>query len=182
MTVVLSSAIVVFGALVLLLLGSQVEMYRTIQQLREYSGLLDRPTPFEVGPEGERPGSVGLPADLDSSANALVLFLSDRCSTCRALAAALDGAVPRDMTIVLDPGDGPDSELGMTYRLDPGRTVLDRDRLIAGRVGVKATPAAVIVENGRMVRGTTVPSTRQLYALLESIRIPSAARDQEVSR
>jgi hypothetical protein len=179
MTIVLSATIVVFGALVLLLLGAQVELYRSVQQLREYSGLLDRSIPIELPRLRTRPSSAGLPAFLDTTVSAVVLFLSDKCATCRSIAAAFDGSMPRNVVVVLDAGgDGAGMpqppELALTYRFDQDRTVLDLDKRIADGLNVKVTPAAIVVENGRMVRGSTVPSTRQLYALLETLRVPDS--------
>src|SRR3712207_7138521 len=47
MTVILSASVVILGALVFLLLGAQVEMYRTVEQLREHSGLIDQSIPID---------------------------------------------------------------------------------------------------------------------------------------
>jgi hypothetical protein len=94
--------------------------------------------------------------------------------------------VPPDLFIVVNAvtsEEGP--ELALEYELDPDRTIIDRTGKISDSLNIKISPAAVIVENGKLVRATTVPSTRQLYALLDSIRtaelvaveeIPSAAR------
>ncbi|MEV0590606.1 hypothetical protein [Nonomuraea cavernae] len=157
--------------MVFLLLGSQVEMYRTIEQLREYSGLIDRPVPVAFTRSGERPSGVGLPAELDAAAQALVLLLSDKCATCRSIVASLDGAVPRDVVLVIEAED-PDQSAGLTmsYDLDPTRTIIDSTRHIGDALGINTTPVAIVVEEGRFTRATTVPSSRQLYALLESLR------------
>lgn len=176
MTVVLSSAVVVFGVLVFLLLGALVELYRSVEQLREHSGLLDRPRPVDLVSSGIRPSTVGLPAHLDGVPGAVVLFLSDKCATCRSIAAALDGAVPRDVVLVLDAGGAAEAAGGaeLTLRYDLGeRVVVDHDRVIADRLGIRITPVAVVVEQGRLVRASTVPSTRQMYALLDSVRAPA---------
>lgn len=171
MTIALSAAVVVLGVLLLLLLGSHVEMYRTVEQLREYSGLVDRPLPLDL-PDERTPSRVGLPATLDSAVRGVVLLLSDRCGTCRSIAAALDGAVNPDLVLVVEPGQGADGagELALMYRLDPERTVVDRDGGISGALGIKVTPAAIIIENGEMVRASTVPSTRQLDMILSNLR------------
>jgi hypothetical protein len=170
-TVVLSASVVILAVMVFLLLGSQVEMYRTIEQLRDYSGLIDRPVPVTLTRTGDRPSSVGLPTELDSAVQTVVLLLSDKCATCRSITASLDGAVPRDVLLVIEsenPED--DSGLALSYDLDPARTVIDPTRRIGDELGINTTPVAVVVENGRFARATTVPSTRQLYALLESLR------------
>ncbi len=186
MTIALSAAVVVLGVLVFLLLGAQVELYRTVQQLREYGGLVDRPRPVEMRRANLRPSEVGLPESLDRKTRAVVLFLSDRCGTCRSIAAALDGAVPKDLYIIIDPGrSGEQSELQLTYRLDHDRTITDSTGQIAEALNIKISPAAAVIENGRLVRATTIPSTRQLHALLDSaraIQFPETDKDTTAVR
>ncbi|MDI6103372.1 hypothetical protein QLQ12_32660 [Actinoplanes sp. NEAU-A12] len=171
MTIALSAAVILLGVLTLLLLGSQVEMYRTIEQLREFGGLVDRPVPLDL-PKNRTPSKAGLPAELDTTVRAVVLLLSDRCGTCRALAGSLDGAVNEDLYLIVEPGTGVDgaSELALTYRLDPARTVIDETGDISSGVGIRVTPAAIVIENGRMTRASTVPSTRQLTDILSTVR------------
>jgi hypothetical protein len=171
MTIALSAAVVLLGVLLLLLLGSQIEMYRTLEQLREYSGLIDRPLPLDL-PDERTPSRVGLPDTLDSAVRSVVLLLSDRCGTCRSLAAHLDGSVNRDLILVVEPGPGGEGagELALMYRLDPERTIVDRDGSVSGGLGIKVTPAAVVIENGRLVRASTVPSTQQLDMILSNLR------------
>lgn len=172
MTVVLSASVVVLAALVFLLLGAQIEMYRNIEQLRDYSGLIDRAVAVTIARTGERPSTVGLPAELDSAARAVVLLLSDKCATCRSIVASLDGAVPGDLVLVIEAEDpSKDNGLALSYNLDPGRTVIDPTGRIGEGLGIQTTPVAVVVENGRFARATTVPSSRQLRALLESLRV-----------
>lgn len=171
MTVVLSASVVILGALVFLLLGSQVEMYRTIEQLREHSGLIDQSIPISLARIGSRPSSAGLPESLDSAVRGVVLLLSDKCATCRSIAASLDGALPRELTVVVEPDHpGEPSDLVMSYQLDPERTIIDPERRVSGRLGIRTTPVAVVVENGRLMRATTVPSSRRLHSLLDSLR------------
>jgi hypothetical protein len=126
--------------------------------------------PLALAQVGARPSSVGLPASLDSAVWSVVLLLSDKCGTCRSIAAALDGAVPRNVLIVIEPDVGDEAELILSYELDPDRTVIDPRRRISGKLGIRTTPSAIVVEHGRLVRATTVPSSRQLHALLEAPR------------
>ncbi|MGH3927440.1 MAG: hypothetical protein ACRDTT_32020 [Pseudonocardiaceae bacterium] len=171
MTVILSASVVILGALVFLLLGAQVEMYRTIEQLREHSGLIDQSVPIALSRVGSRPSSVGLPESLDSTVSGVVLLLSDKCSTCRSIAASLDGALPRDLVLVVEPDQpGEPSDLTTSYQLDPERTIIDPHRRISDGLGINTTPVAVVIENGRLVRASTVPSSRRLHGLLDSVR------------
>jgi len=168
------------AALLFLMLGAQVEMFRDVQQLREYAGLIDRPAPVGLGAAaGGRPSGFGLPDALDAALGAVVVVLSDKCATCRSIAAALDGSMPPDLTVVINPGGVPYPDLVTTYRLDAQRTLIDHDEAIAGRLGLKITPVGIVIENGRLARATTLPSTRQLYHLLDSVR---AARQADGAR
>ncbi|MEU8247508.1 hypothetical protein [Nonomuraea sp. NPDC048916] len=172
MTIILSAAVVVFGALVFLLLGSQVEMYRSIAQLRELSGLIDRPNTIDLaGAVGGRPSAFGLPKQLDEATGAVVLFLSDKCGTCRSIAAALHGDMPEGLWLVLDPANPvAEAELSLTYDFDLDRVLVDGDHTVAEALNVAVTPAAVVIRDGRVTRGTTIPSSRQLFTLLENIQ------------
>ncbi|OHX05848.1 hypothetical protein BFV98_24065 [Micromonospora sp. WMMB235] len=182
MTIALSVAVVLLGTLLLLLLGSQVEMYRTIEQLREYSGLVDRPIPLDL-PADRTPSRAGLPATLDTAVRGVVLLLSDRCGTCRSIAASLDGSVHPDLFLVVEPGQGADGagELALSYRLDPERTLIDRDGKIASGLGLKLTPAAVVIEHGRMTRASSIPSIRQLELVRASVRDVGGSRQAAVA-
>lgn len=159
------------AVLVALLLGAQVELFRSVSQLREYAGLIDRPADVGLGAaEGAPPSSVGLPVGLDSARSALVLFLSDKCATCRAIAGALEGHVPAGVQLVITTGGDGDEGLTLGLNLDPARTMLDPAASVMDRLGLNVTPLAVVVRDGRMQRATTLPSTRQFYTLLESTR------------
>ena len=159
------------AVLVALLLGAQVELFRSVAQLREYAGLIDRPAEVELGAaRGATPSSIGLPASLDAASAAVVLFLSDKCATCRSIAGALEGHVPAGALLVITSGGDPDEPPALGLDLDPARTVLDPAGSVMERLGAKVTPLGVMVRDGRLDRATTVPSTRQFYTLLESTR------------
>ena len=170
MTAVVYLIVTVLGAVVFLLFGAQVELFQTVRQLRDYAGLIDRSEPVALGAaEGAVPSDYGLPAFLDSAHGAAILFLSDKCATCRSIAAALDGALPRGVVAVIDPGPaGGPPDLTVAFQLDPERTVIDADRAIMTALGLNMTPLGVVVQEGRLTRASTLPSTRLLYTLLES--------------
>ncbi|GII21650.1 hypothetical protein [Planosporangium mesophilum] len=181
MTIALSAAVVVLGGLVLLLLGSQVEMYRSLAQLREYAGLVDNPLALEIGDNaGAAPASRGLPDALDRAENAVVLFLSDKCGTCRSIASTLDGRMPPDLWVVLDPADPTaTADIALTYRLAEERLVIDSTRELSATLAMRTTPAALVIRDGRISHGTTVPSSRSLEALLDAVRAGRARKPAE---
>jgi hypothetical protein len=177
-------AVAILAVLVFVLSGVVLELFRDVRQLRDAAGILDRPLSVDIGSvAGSRPSEHGLPVELDSSHAALVLFLSDRCGTCRSIAAGLDRQLPRELWIVLE-AQSPMSarkfveSYDLTSMVGEGRLLLDVDGAIAGRIGLDTTPVGFHVEGGRLVRATTVPSRRYLLSILPqplSLRNPTDA-------
>jgi hypothetical protein len=172
MATALTLAVGVLALLVFLLFGIVIELYRDVRQLREVAGILDRPLEVDLGDlVGTKPSSHGLPGALDSAPSAIVLFLSDRCATCHALAAAFGGALPPGLWIVLEaanPGAAQKflASLGLNAASAEGRLCVDAAGSIAERIGLRTTPVGFRVDNGRLAGATTVPSTRYLSSIL----------------
>jgi len=166
-------AIVVF-----IQLGALVEMFRQIQQIRTHLDMVDRPLPLDLGAQqGISPSALGLPSSLDNEQTAMVLFLSNTCATCRSIAAALRGAVPQTLWVVVEPVFSDDADLFIEeFSLQGERVLVDRDGSIAGRLGLDITPSAIFVQDGRIERAQTVPSIRQLFSVLPVVRPLSPAR------
>jgi hypothetical protein len=154
----------VFGALLFVQFGALVEMFQQVKQIRGYLDMVDTPTPLELGPSnGARPSSVGLPSVLDESAEALVLFISNKCETCVVLAQSLAGGdLPEGLWLVVVPVLSDPKEFLDQFRLRGERVLIDDG--LSNRIGLDITPAAVLIERGRMTEAHTVPSVRQLYA------------------
>ena len=95
MVAALTVAVGLLALLVFVLAGAVLELNADVRQLREVAGILDRPLVVDIADVADtRPSSHGLPRVLDATASALVLFLSDRCATCHALAEGLRGELP----------------------------------------------------------------------------------------
>jgi hypothetical protein len=170
-TYILLAIVIVLGVLVFLLLGALVEMYRDLAQIREYSGLLDRPQPVDIDElVGSRPSEWGLPPALDDERRALVMFLSDSCATCRNIVWSLNGTVPQHVVLVLEPGRVKDGALAARIEDGSDRVVIDRDHAIADRMQIQMSPAALVIEDGTFARAVTVPSVRQFESLVAMTR------------
>ena len=120
---------------------------------------------------GTTPSNYGLPKALDSVASATVLFISDQCGTCHALAAGFKGALPPGLWVVLLARSPESTEQflashQLTAMSTDGRLVVDVTGKIADGIGLRTTPVGFRVENGRFVSATTVPSTRYLSSIL----------------
>jgi hypothetical protein len=165
-------AVGVLGLLTFVLFGIVLELYRDVRQLREVNGILDRPLEVELGDvAGTEPSTHGLPKALDSVASAIVLFLSDRCGTCHALAASLGGALPPELWIVLEARSPQAAEeflasYKLTATTTDGRLGVDVAGTIAERIGLRTTPVGFRVQNGVIASATTVPSRRYLASIL----------------
>ena len=171
----------VLALLVFVLCGVVYELFRDVRQLRDAAGILDRPLNVDLGPvAGTRPSAYGLAATLDSAASALLLFLSDRCATCRVLAAGLGRRPPPGVSVVLE-ATSPEAaakfveSYELREMLRDGSLVVDDGGAIAARIGLDTTPVAFRIEAGRIVGATTVPSARYLTSILpKPIRLRAA--------
>lgn len=169
MTIALLIITCLLAAAVLILFSSQVELYRQLTQVRAYLKLVDEPTPVELGSaSGVLASSVGLPAAVDTAPSAIVLVLSTKCATCRALANTVRGAVPRWLWLLVEPASGAEQEgkeFVEEFQLAGERTIVDADGEIAERLGMDVTPLALFFDGGRLRKAETVPSTRHLYSI-----------------
>jgi hypothetical protein len=165
-------AVGILSLLMFVLFSVLVELFRDVRQIRDALGILDRPLTIDIGSvTGTTPSSYGLPRQLDDERSALLLFLSDRCATCRVLAASLGGALPAGLWIVVEAATGQAAaEFIETYRmarsLGGERVSVDPAGAIAGRLGLNTTPVGYRIENGVFKDAGTVPSMRYLVSTL----------------
>lgn len=148
--------------------GALIEMFQQLHQVRQHLDMFDTPNPMELGEShGVAPSSIGLPTELDAG-QSVVLFLSNKCKGCFDIAATLaGGALPAGLWVVIVPVTGGDaSDFVAQYQLTGERVIVDIDERISGRLGLDITPAALIVNDGRIEVAQTVPSPRQVYAML----------------
>jgi hypothetical protein len=169
----------VFALIVLLLFGIVVELCRDVRQLRDALGILDRPLEVDIGDvAGSAPSSYGLPRPLDSAAAGIILFLSDRCATCHGLASGLAGTLPPGVWLVLEVQGLQAAEefLGRYNMTRAPRLSVDVAGTIAGSIGLRTTPVAFRVSEGRITGATTVPSSRYLASITPTqIRLERSA-------
>lgn len=162
-------AVGLLSLLTFLLFGALLEMYRDIRQLRDAAGILDRPLVVDITSiEGKSPSEYGLPGTLDSAPSAILLFLSERCLTCRVIAASLGEPLPSTLWVVAEARDSQlaDNFVKVTNLISHERVLLDIGGQIANRMGLNTSPVGFRIQNGRFASATTVPSTRYLHSIL----------------
>jgi hypothetical protein len=177
---ILLIAVAVLALVVLALFGALLELYRDVRQIRDALGILDRPLVIDTGRvAGLRPSEVGLPRELDTAASALVLFLSERCTTCRTIAGGLARPLPEGLWVVVEGRSAEAAEAFLdAYALrditPSGRVLIDVEDRIVARIGLNLSPAGFRIEHGRLAGATTVPSSRYLQSILpEPVRLRS---------
>ena len=162
-------AVGVLALVVFALFGALLELYKDVHQLRDAVGILDRPLNVDIGKvAGTDPSQYGLPEPLDGAASALVLFLSEKCATCRTLAGSFDRSLPFGLWVILESRSEGSAEAFLEhYNLNSmSRISVDVAGEIAGRLGLDTTPVGFRIENGRLSSATTVPSIRYLKSIL----------------
>jgi len=158
----------VFGVLLFVQMGALVELFQQIKQIRIHLDMVDRPIPLDLGDaKGKFPSELGLPVHLDAASDAVVLFLSNRCGSCHTIASYFEGgALPKRLWIVVVPVTGDGQDFVDSYRLYGDRISIDHGQETVGRLGMDVSPAALLIESGRIEGGQTVPTMRQLYELI----------------
>jgi len=179
-------AVGVLALLMFMLFGALLEMYRDVRQLRDVAGILDRPLSVDIGRvQGTVPSGYGLAPALDAASAALILFVSETCSTCRVLAASFDTSLPAGLWIVVEARSAESASAFLASTSlgtlsSTGRVAVDVAGQIAGRLGLDTTPVGFRVENGRLVSATTVPSVRYLSTILpKPIRLKRQSGGQD---
>ncbi len=166
--IALTALVLVIAVLVLVCLFALMDQYRTLEEVRDHLGTGDEPRPLTYPTDVIVPSSVGLPAALDGAEHAIVLFLSTTCGTCATVARGLRGPLAPDVHIVLRARSDAD---GTGWRADAGlapeSTTIATDDRIADAFGLRVTPAGFVLRHDRIVVAQTVPSPRQLVALLD---------------
>ena len=156
-----------------LLFGALAEAYRDIRQLREFVGAVDESFPVDLGEARDAvPSRYGLRVDLDSAARAVVVFLDSHCGTCRQIAGSLGGAIPDGMWLVTvaESAGAAYEWLADQAGIEAGSAAMTRVMAttpdeVERNFGLRITPLAIEIEDGRMTRAKTVPSVRRFYAL-----------------
>jgi hypothetical protein len=166
--IALTGLVLVIAVLVLVCLFAIMDQYRTLEEVREHLGTGDAPRPLTHPTTPVVASEIGLPARLDGADHAVILFVSTTCATCATVARGLRGPLAPDIHIVLKAVSEPD---GVTWcgeiGLDPDHVTIATDDRIADAFGLRVTPAGFVLHHDRIAVAQTVPTPRQLVALLD---------------
>lgn len=171
-----------------LLFGALAEAYRSIRQLTDHPAAAGRYVPVDLGDAlGKAPSSVGMPAELDAAVSAFIVYIANRCGTCRTIVSSLSGGLPPGVWLAViaeSPaeafawlGEGGISEDSPATQ----RIAVVTSAVIEEHFGRHITPLAIEIENGRLVRAKTVGSVKQFYSLVPSTLTLAAPEPEGVS-
>lgn len=159
------------SVLLMLAFGALVELFRQVQQIRQFVGLIDRSIALPVK-VGVYAADLGLDfVDLAASGRAVLLVLSDSCTTCHELARSLAGhRVSSGALRVVVEGRSVEHATSFlaAYDLTDEVTVsIDHDGSIARSLDLDVTPVLVRFEDSLSISAITVPTVRTLDAALQ---------------
>jgi hypothetical protein len=163
-TVLLWVVVGVLSVAVFLLFGAVVELHRGLEQVRRETGVLDSPVVLDLDVPVPLPAGRGLPADLFDRPRALILVLSDLCSTCGTIAEHLHGGLPDGVWLMLSP-QSPDTGRDWLARYglaDAADVVVDDRATLSAAIGVDISPSVLRLRAGVVVAAHTLPSARRL--------------------
>lgn len=170
MITALAIAVAGLSVVVLLTFGATVELHRQVMQLRQHSGLVDESRVISYSSDVLRsslPGYV-LPAEEDGPTRSAILILSDGCSSCLDLAAALSTRMIDSLFIsFVSRSEDAGEELLAKYGLSHFKNIQLDGGELAAQLEVSVTPAIVRFEGLYSVSAITVPSVRQLEVNLD---------------
>lgn len=142
-----------------------VEVFRQLAELRAVLNLKDEPNPIGLKAGELYADEIGLPKEIATQPEAIVVFLSPKCATCLTIAEAFRGGSPATVWFVLISLPAP-ATLMEALAESAERVILDEDDAIADRIHLHITPSVLATSFGKITRAHAVSSARQVLGLI----------------
>ena len=167
-TWVVGIAAALMAFVVAVVCAALVEVFRQLADLRRAVNLDDAPRPLALRAGEVHVLDVGLPAALAKEPAAAVIFLSQKCATCLAVAEVFRGGAPASVWFVLPSPPMPTTLLAM-LRESAERVIVDDGDAIANRLGLNVTPSVLTIAFGEITRAEAVSTPRQALSLVPKV-------------
>jgi hypothetical protein len=168
MSLLIGVGMVAVACLVVVCAAALVEVFRQLNEIRRALNLQDLPTPLGLKGGNLFTSDFGLPETLATQPEAIVVFLSAKCTTCLAVAEAFEGGSPASVWFVLSSPPFPTNLL--TVLSDSAeRVVVDENDRIADGIHLHVTPSVLSVVFGEVTRAQAVASPRQVVGLIPTV-------------
>jgi hypothetical protein len=161
--------------------AAMVEVFRQLAEIRAVLNLQDLPTPLALKAGELQTSAVGLPRDLVTEPQAIVVFLSPKCATCLSVAEAFRGGSPSTVWFVLSSPPTP-TNLMETLADSAERVILDENDVIAESIDLNVTPSVLTVSWGEITRAQAVSTPRQVLGLVPTVAPRGIARNATESQ
>lgn len=182
--IALTALVLLLVLVVLVSLFALMDQHRVLLEIQEHLGTGDAPRPLThpIGPVVA--SDAGLPAHLDGAERAVVVFLSTTCATCATVGRGLRGPLAPELHVVVRaPSAAEGARWYEEVGLHAGSVTVSTDDRVADAFGLRVTPAAFVLRHDHIVVAQTVPTVRQLTALLDQVAalagepVPTPAAD-----
>jgi hypothetical protein len=161
--------LIAVGLVQLICLLALVDQYKGLLQIRRDLSLVD--TPYDLGlvdDEAPRASATGLPKAFDAEELVVIAVFSTKCASCVTVAQDWRGRISEPTWALIAAGSEDQArEFQRTVGLPSDRVLIDVDGRIASNLKVRTFPSAVVFSKGELKTATTIPSYRQLRALIE---------------
>jgi hypothetical protein len=167
LAVLFTVGVTVLAVLVALCCGALLEVFRQLESIRVITNLDDHAIPLELRGHGTATASFGFPVPLEDVPEAILVFLSGKCSTCRTIATAFKSGAPANVWFVLEVDNEASRQTLMQLLLSSAeRVIWDRESQFADTIGLDVMPSVISVEYGRLARAYGVSSVKQVLDLV----------------
>jgi len=168
--IIIAVVLTMMGAVLLLVCGALVEVFRQLSDIRERLDLDDRPLPLTLSSADMTAADLALPAAVERLAEAIVVVLSRKCATCLAIAQSFAAGAPETAWFLLQvPTDDLEGSADMLSGCRD-RVVVDVDSQISKVAGINVVPSVLTLRWGRVDRAQAVSSVRQVMSLIPTVR------------
>jgi hypothetical protein len=160
----------VIAAVVLVICGALVEVFRQISDIRTTLDLDDVPLPLALGNLSISAADLAMPDAVAKLPEAIVVVLSRKCATCISIAQSFAAGAPETVWFVLQTAA---DEVGTAGDMLDGcrdRVVIDIDSKISEKAGVNVAPSVLSLRWGQVERAQAVSSVRQVMSLVPTVR------------
>jgi hypothetical protein len=161
--------LIVVGLVQLVCLLALIDQYKGLLQIRTALSLVD--TPYDLGlVDGEvsRASAAGLPTVFDAEDLVVIAIFSTKCASCITVAQDWRGRVSEPTWALIAAGSEDQArEFQSKVGLPSDRVLVDVDGRIASNLKIRTFPSAVVFSKGELKTATTIPSYRQLRALIQ---------------
>jgi hypothetical protein len=165
--------LILIGVFLVTTAFSLAAAYEALQQVRDLRDLLNLhndPVPLQLTHEARLAPEL-LPDSIGTLPEAMLLFLSNKCTNCISIAKAIDQAVPDRCWVVVEEVTAASSPIIARLIEANDRVLADTGGQLAGALGLATTPSVVKLAFGEIQSVFGISSVRHVELLAPRLEI-----------